>query len=267
MTKYYVCGDVHQDFKPIREFYLRHNTNKDFRDAEKVLIMLGDFSANFFLDGELGYMDRNFKKKLGKYPFTYFVIRGNHEQRPSICKSSHPEKWHVETYFNNFVYVENDYPYIKYALDRPATYQIGNYKTIVFPGAYSVDKYYRLSHNKVWFTKEQMDNTEMNIGKILLAAENWKVDLILSHTCPTCYEPTDLFLPTVDQSLVDKTTERYLAEIERKLDYKLWCFGHYHRTRVYPNADDKQMLMLFNQHLIDLDKWMNKLPKEVGDFI
>lgn len=78
---------------------------------------------------------------------------------------------------------------------------------------------------------------------------------MLSHTCPTIYEPTDLFLPFVNQSTVDKTTERWLGEIEYNLDYKLWMFGHFHSLRVYPKVDNKEKIMIFNDGFFNLYKY------------
>ena len=40
------------------------------------------------------------------------------------------------------------------------------------------------------------------------------------------------FLSMIDQSTVDESTELWLGEIEKKLDYKWWYAGHYHTSRV-----------------------------------
>lgn len=270
--KIYVMGDIHGSFKPIRDFHLRHNTNKEYNEVDKTMILLGDAGLNFFFN----HRDEEFKKKLGKYPFTYFVVRGNHEERPSICAENNPDKWHREPFWGWRVWVENDYPYIKYAEDFVALYFIPAgieyvepedptqddievpiyYRTLVIPGAYSVDKYKRLQAGWSWFPQEQLNESEMLAGKALLEPFNWKCDLVLSHTCPIIYEPTDLFLSVVDQSMVDKSMERYLGEIEYKLDYKTWLWGHYHQFRDYPRPDGRYRTMLFNDAAIDLHKYM-----------
>lgn len=258
MNKVFVMGDIHGKFQPIRNFHLRHNTNKEYNKAEKTLILLGDAGLNFFFDDR----DTKVKEKLGKFPFTYFVIRGNHEERPSILSGKNPDKWHLEKYFNGDVWVENDYPYIKYAMDHVSFYNISteeyNYKTLVIPGAYSVDKYYRISLGRTWFPQEQLSKEEMEHGLKLIKSENYKCDLVLSHTCPIIYEPTDLFLSTIDQSMVEKDMERYLGEIEYKLNYKAWLWGHYHQFRDYPRVDRKIRTMLFNDAAIDLDIHMKE---------
>ena len=56
--------------------------------------------------------------------------------------------------------------------------------------------------------------------------------MVLSHTVPYDYRPVDLFLSMIDQSTVDESTELWLGEIEKKLDYKWWYAGHYHTSRV-----------------------------------
>ena len=58
------------------------------------------------------------------------------------------------------------------------------------------------------------------------------IDFVLSHTCPKSWEPTDLFLNTVDQSGVDKTMEEWLDKVKNVVDWQFWMFGHYHADRL-----------------------------------
>ncbi len=257
-----MIGDLHQNFKPIRQLYNYYKESTHPFTKEDTLICLGDFGANFYFD----HRDKNFKEKLGKYDIQYFVIRGNHEERPSNCVKKDPNDWHTEIFWGNKVYVENDYPYIKYALDYPAKYEILTkhrtiLKTLVLPGAYSIDKYYRLLHKWSWFPQEQCNIQERADGLVLARLNTW--DLVLSHTCPAIYEPTDLFLSFIDQTTVDKTTEQWLGQIEWNLDYKLWAFGHFHKTRVYPMVDGKDKVMLFNDFAFDLNKYFNPNIKNI----
>lgn len=253
MNKIFVMGDIHGKFQPIRDFELRNKIKENF-DGSDTMILLGDAGLNFFFNSR----DRKFKEKLGKFPFTYFVIRGNHEERPSICAEKNPEAWHKEKYFGNEVWVENDFPYIKYAMDYVNWYVIDDYITLVIPGAYSVDKYRRLQMGWSWFPNEQLTTEEMEQGFHLLDGMQYKCDLVLSHTCPVIYEPTDLFLSVVDQSTVEKDMERYLGQIEYRLDYKAWLWGHYHAFRDYPRVDRHKKLMLFNDCAINLKDYMEK---------
>ena len=257
--KIYIMGDIHGSYKPIRELHMRLNCQINFYKEENILVLLGDSGCNYFFN----YRDKNFKEKISKYNFTYFIIRGNHEQRPSICMNQFPQDWHIEQFFDNNVYVENNYPKIKYALDDISFYNINEYKTLIIPGAYSVDKWYRLQKGMTWFEQEQLSEEEKQNGINLLKQNNWTTDLVLSHTCPIIFEPTDLFLSTIDQSAVDKSMERYLGNIEYNLNYKVWCWGHYHIWREYPrNAEipsyeNPRQLMLFNDVAVELQDLMN----------
>lgn len=72
-----------------------------------------------------------------------------------------------------------------------------------FGGAYSVDKYYyRLNAGYGWRADEQASD------EIKRFVEQQKPDVILFHTCPFKYEPTEAFLPFVDRSRVDSSTVR-----------------------------------------------------------
>ena len=57
------------------------------------------------------------------------------------------------------------------------------------------------------------------------------MDIVLSHTCPGKCTPTEMFLPTIDQSAVDHSTEEWLDKVEESLDYKAWYCGHWHTDK------------------------------------
>lgn len=254
MNRVYALGDIHSKWQTVRDFYLTNKIQENFT-KEDTLILLGDAGLNYFFN----YRDEDVKKKLGKLPFTYFVIRGNHEERPSVCAAKNPELWHIETYWGNTVYVENQFPHIKYALDEVALYEIptndeqnSTIRTLAVPGAYSIDKYHRLQNGWSWFEGEQLTAAEMERGLDLIHSIGNEVDLVLSHTCPILFEPTDLFLPFVDQSMVDKTMERYLGQIEYQLQYKLMLWGHFHATREYSVTDKMKRIMLYNNYALNV---------------
>lgn len=248
----WAMGDIHGSYLPIENFWRRNKDNVNFSTETDCIILLGDVGANYFFNKR----DKEFKKKLMRYPFTYFCIRGNHESRVSACVQKDPNNWFEDQFFDGPVWIERNYPNIKYAMDYPYSYNINGYSTLVIPGAYSVDKYYRLQQGWSWFKDEQLNQEEMDLGREIIK-QNPAFDLILSHTCPITYEPTDLFLPMVDQSLVDKTMERYLGEIEYNTEYKLWLWGHYHSYRIYPKYQNSQCIMLSaGNEAINIQEWL-----------
>lgn len=101
MNKIFVLADIHGKHQPIGYCYARNKDKENF-DGSDVIIILGDAGVNYFGD----YRDDNLKNALCKYPFTYFLIRGNHEQRPSILAEENPDKWTSEVFWEGAVYVE-----------------------------------------------------------------------------------------------------------------------------------------------------------------
>ena len=101
-------------------------------------------------------------------------------------------------------------------------------KNIVIGGAYSVDKFHRLAMGAHWFSDEQPSEEIKNRVVAKLESVDWKVDAVLSHTCPYKYRPTETFLPFINQDTVDNSTELWLDEIEDKLQYSKWLCGHWH---------------------------------------
>lgn len=274
-NRIWVLGDIHGRWQTVRDFCLANNIKKNWRFGDNVLILLGDAGLNYFLGGG-NHRDEDTKKKLSGYPLTYFVIRGNHEERPSICAAKNPDKWHTEEFWGNTVYVENEYPNIKYALDEAALYRIPyieepyylrddredtgdiewenlilEYNALVIPGAYSVDKHYRLANGWSWFEKEQLSDEEQ-LRCLQLVEQFPEVDIVLSHTCPIIFEPTDLFLSCIDQSMVDKRMERFLGRVEYEINYRAWMWGHYHAFRDYPRTDGRKKLMLYDNYAVNL---------------
>ena len=206
----YITGDTHRDFTRLN--YI--DKNKD-----NMLIILGDAGINYFLNEE----DKKIKEYLNSYNIKLFCIQGNHEERPE----------NISTYkevdmFGGKVFIESDYPNLIFAKNGEL-YTIDNKQVLVIGGAYSIDKNYRLIYGYKWFKDEQLTKEEMN--NILDKYKDKHIDIILSHTCPLKYEPTEVFMKGIDQSKVDKTMEIFLDKIEENVNYDKWYCGHYHTEK------------------------------------
>lgn len=219
---YYITGDCHGNFDKIKLFCDIYKPRTD-----DVLIVLGDFGINFWLDRR----DIEKKEELAKLPLTIFAIHGNHEARPFELDGYKEKEW-----MGGIVYEEDTYPKIKFAKDGEM-YILNDKKCIVIGGAYSIDKDYRLMAGLPWYESEQPTTAIKQYVEIQLKKMNWKVDYVFSHTCPIAYEPTDLFLDYIDSNKVDKSTEEWLSAIERKLIYEKWYFGHFHDNREYNQGE------------------------------
>lgn len=217
----YVTGDCHRDFLKIEMFCRFHKTS-----ISDVLIILGDVGINYALDKR----DEKLKQELAKLPITIFCIHGNHEERAGLIDTYEEKEWN-----GGIVYWESKFSNIFFAKDGEI-FDLDGKKAIVIGGAYSVDKEYRLMAGIPWFESEQPSDEIKNYVEKQLEKNEWQVDYVLSHTCPLKFEPSELFLDFIDQTKVDKATEEWLTEIEKKMKYSKWYFGHYHGNKTYASA-------------------------------
>ncbi len=206
-----ITGGTHRDFTRVETFCRRFPTTKD-----DVMIILGDAGINFCGDPK----DAHLKERLSKLNITLFCIHGNHEMRPESIGTYREMEWRGGT-----VYVEESFPSLLFAKDGEI-YDIAGQKTLVIGGAYSVDKFYRLSTGQNWWPDEQPSPTIK--AYVEQQVRTQPIDIVFSHTCPYRYIPTECFLSGIDQSTVDNSTEQWLDTIEEMLDYQAWYLGHWH---------------------------------------
>jgi 3-oxoacid CoA-transferase subunit A len=181
-----------------------------------MLIILGDAGINYYLNNK----DEELKNILELYKIKLFCIQGNHEERPENISS-----YHEVEMFGGKVYIEDNHPNLIFAKNGEL-YNIDEKSILVVGGAYSVDKDYRLRKGYQWFKDEQLNNKERDI--ILKKYKGKHIDIVLSHTCPLKYEPTEMFLKGIDQSKVDNTMEKFLDQLEESIEYNKWYCGHWH---------------------------------------
>ena len=245
---WYVGGDIHGDWRPIRNWIVNElKTPKD----ESALILLGDVGANYFANKR----DQEFKQQLNKLGIHIFCLRGNHEMRVSdVPNQSRRFNFYWHKAIDGFAYVEINYPYIHYLLDDGGLYNIQGKRILAIPGAYSVDKNYRLMKGWSWFPDEQLNFEEQERLKIV--AHDIDFDYVLAHTCPFSWEPyiKDLFMNGLDQSQIDKTTEKFIDELLDDCSYKHFYFGHFHNDRNIPEVN---ATMLYRK-IIPLGEYINE---------
>ena len=224
----YMTGDTHGRMERIEAFCKERDVK-----LENTFIILGDAGLNYWGDSR----DVRLKEKLARIPITFFCLHGNHEMRPGPDLG-----YELSEYHGGKVWVEPKFPNILFAIDGEV-YDFCGHSCLVIGGAYSVDKWYRLERGFGWWSDEQPSQEIKDKVERVLDERGWDVDIVLSHTCPEKYEPREVFLPMIDQSTVDKSTEQWLGEIEDRLHYERWYCGHYHTEKKI----DKLRLM-FNDY-------------------
>ena len=209
----YLTGDTHGRFERIGIFCDKMQTSRD-----DILIILGDAGINF----HAGALDILRKEYLAKLPITLLCIHGNHEQRPTPLMGYQRSEYH-----GGAVWVEPQFPNIVFAIDGEV-YDFCGHSCLVIGGAYSVDKRHRLANGHLWFPDEQLTEAEKEHVEQALDRRHWRIDTVLSHTCPAAFVPQEALLPSIDQSTVDTSIEDWLQRIEQRLRYRRWYCGHFH---------------------------------------
>ena len=212
MGRLFLTGDTHGSFNRIYNFCERFEMSK-----EDILCILGDVGLNYYLDQK----DWLNKQKVSHLPITLFCIHGNHEERPYNIQTYKIKNWN-----GGKVYYEEEFPNILFALDGEI-YNINGKSILTIGGAYSVDKDYRLLRGWSWFKDEQPSKEIIKYVEKQITKQR-KFDIVLSHTCPIETEPRHMFLPFIDQSKVDKMTERFLQRVADWIEFDAWYFGHFH---------------------------------------
>lgn len=226
-----MTGDTHSYFDELLDkLYC-----KNYAPEKTAIIILGDSGLNFWRGRDRGSykMDEKLQQTLEDSKYRWYILRGNHDQRPETIPETYI--WYDDE-VDNDVYVREGYPNIRYLIDGNI-YTFDGYRCLALGGAYSVDKWVRLQRKTLtgwcgWWANEQLNQQEMDTIYEELAARREPIDFVLSHTCPKSWEPTDLFLNTVDQSGVDKTMEEWLDKVKDVVDWQFWMFGHYHADRL-----------------------------------
>lgn len=239
----------------------------EYIPSETAIIILGDSGINYYQNKS----ERRKKEIISAFGYTIYCVRGNHEERPENISTMR------EVYDNEIcglVYMEEDFPLIKYLVDG-GEYVIKGHSCLVIGGAYSVDKQWRLERAKFfgesfsgWFADEQLSPEEMELIENKVRGKTY--DFVFSHTAPIDWEPTDLFLNGINQSLVDKSMEYFLQKIKSRIRWGVWCFGHYHADRIerpyakqfFTQTDDMEQLwnLWYGEKTYLRRWWLSKSP-------
>ena len=186
--------------------------------ASDVLICLGDTGFDYYGDER----DARVKDKAERMGFTLLCIRGNHDRNPAALPGYRLVPWR-----GGEVYCDDRWPGILFARDG-SVFDLDGRATIAIGGAYSVDKAYRLAKGYAWFPDEQLTAAEKGAVEAALDQRDWRIDTVLSHTCPAAFVPQEALHASVDQSTVDTAMEDWLQTVEERLAYRRWFCGHFH---------------------------------------
>lgn len=266
--KYYVTGDIHGNFSDL--LYRIRKNNIKIGDC---LIILGDAGFNFHQNirdvilksraSDLGVtlfcIHGNHEVRPANIS-TYKIKQWNEgsvwyeSEFPNLLFAKDGEVYNING--NKTLVIGGAYSVDKYY--RAVRYYMSSYACIpsdIYSSLFklaegnadvtledkkTVDKFL-ISDNAVdtscygWWKDEQISENDKKKIENFLSAQN-QFDVVLSHTCPVRYEPTEVFLKGINQDLVDKTMENWLNTVEDRIKYKRWYAGHYHLTKELGNG-------------------------------
>lgn len=226
----YVTGDTHRKIdNRFSEKPLTKLTEKDY------LIILGDFGGVWYDDES----DNLFLSYFEKQKYTTLFIDGNHENHKKL------NDFPVEIWNGGKVHkIKNNI----FHLMRGQIFNIDGYKIFTFGGAYSIDKHLRTEFID-WWKEEEGNYEEMNEAFDNLEKENNQVDFILTHAGPA--SKLKNFFNYFGMNFTSSSTEKFLDEINNKVNYKHWFCGHYHENVnlgwFSKEKDDYKITILYNK--------------------
>ncbi len=229
----FVTGDIHASYDIHKLMQSRFDATSLTKDD--YVIICGDFGLVWHGSEEEAYWIR----WLDSRPFTTLFIDGNHEGF-KLLNSLPTEQWHGGTVHRVSESVLH--------LMRGEVFAIDDKKIFAMGGAAS--SAYDIEHRKAgisWFPEEVPNEEERSHAEASLEANDWNVDIVLTHCAPTSAEST---LNNVTDRLELHPMDEYtnwLESLKEKLSYNAWFCGHYHVDAALGNK--KQALY---QHIIKL---------------
>lgn len=224
----YITGDTHGrvDLLKLRPEYLAL-AGVGIGEGD-YLIICGDVGAVWGKD----YHDRHLQEWYAEQPFTTLFIDGNHENHEALNYD-----YEVSEMFGGSVHAINDH---LIHLMRGEYYAIEGKTFWCMGGAWSIDKDWRTPYIS-WWPEEIPSVGEQQHGMDTLAEHGRKVDVILTHDCPTS------ILYAIDSDYKARQFNSYLDEIRESVDFKKWYFGHYHIDKEF---DDKRFRCLYDDVVV-----------------
>ena len=260
--KIYVTGDFHRDINDLKFRCDLHNVQ-----SGDLVLVCGDDCLNYTSER----MDKVVKQMISEWGIEFLFINGNHQRKPeTITNVYHTAIWNNGIIYqdDDFPLLHFAKDGEIYTIDNKTiavcggAYSVDKYFRIfeamrLNPWLWTnedINFMYGVLSNKIEKTKEvkkRMDELAVKYDGTITAwwkdeqpstetkkhfeskleEYDWKVDFVLTHTCPKRFMPTEHFLKSIDQNEVDNKTENWLNKIEKKLNYGLWYAGHFHTDK------------------------------------
>lgn len=154
-------------------------------------------------------------------PYTVLFVDGNHE------RYDHWTGRPVEQWKGGAVQRLSPHSPIR-RLMRSEVYDIDDVRIFTLGGAASIDRAYRIPY-ATWWPQEVPSEGNFEEARANLSVCDWKVDYVVTHTCPASILADTLCPIAPTPGLEDEALTAFLDEVDRKLDFERWYYGHFHR--------------------------------------
>ena len=256
MSRIFVRGDTHGSLNGD----MTNLHSKKWKEGKTLtkndyLIVVGDFGLFWYEPGSFNFKksDLPAQRWLTEKKWTTLFCDGNHENFDLVDQFEEIEMFGGKVgKFNDSIY----------HLKRGEIYEIHGKKFFVMGGARSHDIDSR-TEGKNWWAREMPSEEEKAHGLANLDKHGWKVDYVLTHTCPNFVadayvdhlkeqidrlkqkeSPSWSEMKRINEWTFDGWEEYYshkskdplgdyLENIAKKLEYKRWYFGHWHDNWIY----------------------------------
>lgn len=236
----YITGDTHADFTRFSKRWMERKHLELTKDD--YIIVCGDFGMCWEPNRTFAYNCNFFEEK----PYTVLWVQGNHENYDMIQEFA-IEEWHG----GKVRHIVRDKVIL---LERGQVFEIEGKKFFTFGGAHSRDISERILR-KSWWPEELPTKEEMFEGLKNLEKNDNEVDYIITHCCATSIQ--NLLNQGKESTYEPDVMTDYLEQIEKKVQYRKWYFGHYHENK---RIDAKHTLLYkamipLTDEEIDLEKY------------
>jgi hypothetical protein len=189
-------GDIHGEFARLNCIINKHKP--------KIILACGDF----------GYWP-NFRSQIIKNGNTkIYFCDGNHEDHNALKGlMEYHRKGPIEIQKNIFF------------MPRGRVLKLNNKNILFIGGAESIDKDYRIP-GSTWFPEESI--TEADIDRL----PNIKIDIVISHTCPS-FVVEEMNLTPWNGKNSDDQSPTMLNKVYEKYKPTEWFYGHFHQEFLY----------------------------------
>lgn len=229
----YLTGDIHGTHS-IRRLGSAHWPEGRELTRDDYLIVLGDFGLVWDGCAE----DEWWLEWLDERPWTTLFIDGNHENHRLLAE--YPEReWHGGM-------VHEIRPHVLHLI-RGHVFDVDGTKLLAMGGADSHDKEYR-TEGETWWPEEVPSESERSRCLGSLDAHDWRVDCVLTHDAPAFALPS--LSDVVARDMRPTEYELWLDSMAERLDYGLWCCGHFHVNAVH----ERRRLIVLYGYIMSLEE-------------